>query len=129
MAEQYTESRPVCATCGENPFVPADAAGCGKPIYTCAEVYRCTHCKIPFHRDCALKHFSEHGPAGTITRVSERMRNAALELALIAEIGPRDVNELELAKTAARILRCADHVALGEIARGENHRTDSQETP
>lgn len=47
-------------------------------------------------------------------RVSERMKNAALELALIAEIGPREVNQLELTKIAARILRVADQVAIGE---------------
>jgi len=47
-------------------------------------------------------------------RISERLRNVALELATIAEIGPCEVNELALAKTAAAILRIADQVALGE---------------
>ena len=52
--------RPVCAICGQNPVFPAERLGCGKPIYTCAEVYRCTDCMTPFHRDCARRHFEQH---------------------------------------------------------------------
>ncbi len=54
--------RPVCATCGQNNVFPASRIGCGQPIYTCAEVYRCTDCGVPFHRDCALRHFGTHVP-------------------------------------------------------------------
>ena len=52
--------RPVCATCGENVIFPAARVGCGKPIYTCNEVYRCTECHTPFHHECAVQHFGIH---------------------------------------------------------------------
>ena len=35
--------------------------GCGNPIMTCVEVYRCTDCQTPFHRICAKRHFGLHG--------------------------------------------------------------------
>lgn len=51
---------PVAATCGANPIVPPERlGGCGDPIYTCAEVYRCTECGVPFHRACADRHFGD----------------------------------------------------------------------
>lgn len=45
--------------CGENPLLPANRMGCGQGIGTCAEVYRCTDCTVPFHRDCARRHFGQ----------------------------------------------------------------------
>ena len=54
--------RPMCAICGQNSVFPASRIGCGEPIYTCAEVYRCTDCGVPFHRECAIKHFGDHMP-------------------------------------------------------------------
>ncbi len=50
---------PVCAICGENPLLPPGRVGCGQPIFTCAEVYRCTECQTPFHRECAIRHFGD----------------------------------------------------------------------
>lgn len=55
---------PACAVCGENPFIAATEAGCGLPIKTCAEVYRCTDCDVPFHKECAKKHFAEQPAKG-----------------------------------------------------------------
>lgn len=57
-------SRPVAAICGENPIgLPASRVGCGREILTCAEVFRCADCGIPFHRECAKRHFGpEHKP-------------------------------------------------------------------
>lgn len=54
------------AICGENPValklgMSARCLGCGERIATCAEVFRCTDCLTPFHRECARKHFGEHG--------------------------------------------------------------------
>jgi hypothetical protein len=53
--------------CGENPVTDADLVGCGKHIEKQADVFRCTHCGVPFHRDCAERHFAtdtvEHGTA------------------------------------------------------------------
>jgi hypothetical protein len=49
-----------------------------------------------------------------MTRASERLRNAALEIATVADIGPRELNKYELARIAASILRAADEVELGE---------------
>jgi hypothetical protein len=55
------------AICGANRVMDADLAGCGKPILNQRELYRCTDCSIPFHRDCAIKHFAtddeEHSQA------------------------------------------------------------------
>lgn len=43
--------------CGQNSAMPARLVGCGKPIAGIDDLYRCTHCSTPFHRDCAEKHF------------------------------------------------------------------------
>lgn len=57
-------ARPVAATCGESPtsrslgMTAERLGGCGEPIATCAEVYRCVDCDVPFHRGCARRHFS-----------------------------------------------------------------------
>lgn len=42
--------------CGRNPVLAASLLGCGKPILTCAEVYRCVNCQTPFHKDCLHRH-------------------------------------------------------------------------
>ena len=54
--EAGTAAPPVC---GENHVFPARLAGCGESISSWQEVYRCTHCDIPFHKDCANRHFSD----------------------------------------------------------------------
>ena len=56
MIEAGTAAPPVC---GENHVFPARLAGCGESISSWQEVYRCTHCDIPFHKDCANRHFSD----------------------------------------------------------------------
>lgn len=50
---------PPSETCGHDPTgtFPDGRLGCGQPIETCAEVYRCTDCTVPFHRECAAAHF------------------------------------------------------------------------
>ena len=50
---------PPSAICGHDPTgtFPDGRLGCGQPIETCAEVYRCTDCTVPFHRQCADAHF------------------------------------------------------------------------
>ncbi len=40
---------PVCGRCHEPIRSPRTAT------------YRCTDCKVPFHRGCAVEHFAEHG--------------------------------------------------------------------
>ena len=46
--------------CGENSTLPANFVGCGKPINPFVEhVYRCTDCDVPFHKECAKKHFAD----------------------------------------------------------------------
>ena len=45
------------AICGDNLVLPARIVGCGKGIDSWNLVYRCTHCDVPFHKDCAGKHF------------------------------------------------------------------------
>ena len=57
-----TERAPA-AVCGENTVFPAKRLGCGQRIETCHDVYRCTHCTTPFHRQCADKHFGAVRPA------------------------------------------------------------------
>lgn len=51
---------PPSAICGHDPTgtFPDGRIGCGRPIETCAEIYRCTECTVPFHRKCAEVHFS-----------------------------------------------------------------------
>lgn len=50
---------PTAAICGQNTVFPPERMGCGQPIATCAEVYRCTECSVPFHKRCAEKHFGK----------------------------------------------------------------------
>lgn len=52
---------PPSETCGHDPTgtFPDGRLGCGQPIETCAEVYRCTDCTVPFHRQCAQGHFGD----------------------------------------------------------------------
>ena len=57
-----TIERAPAAICGANATFPAERVGCGLPIGTCAEVYRCTDCSVPFHRDCANAHFRTSPP-------------------------------------------------------------------
>lgn len=44
--------------CGENPVLPSRIVGCGRPIADWNSVYRCTHCDVPFHKECAEMHFA-----------------------------------------------------------------------
>lgn len=46
------------AICGANRAMDADLVGCGKPILNQRELYRCTDCSVPFHRECAIRHFA-----------------------------------------------------------------------
>ena len=61
--------------CGRDPTgtFPDGRLGCGEAIETCADVYRCTHCTIPFHRHCADKHFAngraDYNPAAIAYQV------------------------------------------------------------
>jgi hypothetical protein len=57
VARRASAAGPVC---GENAGpVDADLVGCGKGIEKQADVYRCTHCGVPFHRACADRHFAD----------------------------------------------------------------------
>ncbi len=52
-------SEPV-AICGQNRFFqPLTVGGCGAPILTVGELYRCADCSVPFHRDCLRAHFTK----------------------------------------------------------------------
>lgn len=44
------------SVCGYNTTLPARLVGCGKPIMA-GQDYRCTHCGVRFHKDCAERHF------------------------------------------------------------------------
>lgn len=46
------------AICGENPVFPARIVGCGKSIDGWESAYRCTHCDVVFHKECAERHFA-----------------------------------------------------------------------
>jgi hypothetical protein len=53
-----TSDKLLEGVCGENQSIlPADMVGCGKSFASPREVYRCTHCDVPFHKECAEKHF------------------------------------------------------------------------
>ena len=64
------------AVCGYQTAIPVDAdlIGCGKPIATHAEVYRCTDCSIPFHRECAKRHFETDTPENAQKVYAEQLR-------------------------------------------------------
>lgn len=50
---------PPLEICGANDALPARFVGCGKEISSQKEVYRCTHCDVPFHKNCANYHFTD----------------------------------------------------------------------
>jgi hypothetical protein len=55
-------------SCGDSPGVRASGltptrVGCGQPVMP-AEVYRCTDCQVPFHRECLRRHFGERVRGG-----------------------------------------------------------------
>lgn len=63
------------AICGDNATLLAEFVGCGQPIGTIEELYRCTHCSVPFHRDCAEHHFKD-STVLTLQMVEEIEREA-----------------------------------------------------
>ena len=79
-----TERAPA-AICGEN---PAERMGCGMRIETCAEVFRCTDCAVPFHRRCAHLHFGDAHLSeyvrGQVERVAVQRTFAVLHEAMKA---------------------------------------------
>jgi hypothetical protein len=61
--------------CGENTGpVDADLVGCGRPIESLADVYRCTDCGVPFHRICAIRHFATDTPEASAEMFAEQLR-------------------------------------------------------
>jgi hypothetical protein len=61
--------------CGVNPTpIDADLIGCGKPIIRPEDVYRCTDCEIPFHRECAKQHFATDTPEHATKVFEEQLR-------------------------------------------------------
>jgi hypothetical protein len=84
-----TERAPA-ATCGENTLFPATRMGCGEPILTCAEVFRCTECAVPFHRTCADKHFGESAENRQATVDALSAKVVALKLCAYGTHNPSD---------------------------------------
>jgi hypothetical protein len=61
--------------CGENPTpVDADLVGCGNPIESQEDVFRCTDCGVPFHRACAVRHFETDTPEHAAKVFEEQLR-------------------------------------------------------
>ena len=88
-----TIERAPAAICGANATFPAERVGCGLPIGTCAEVYRCTDCSVPFHRDCANAHFRTSGdPSGSAEAMAR-----ALEWAWVIDREHADETDLAAA--------------------------------
>jgi hypothetical protein len=50
----------VPVVCGQNNLFPAERVGCGCAITRETDVFRCTDCGTPFHRECAKAHFGQH---------------------------------------------------------------------
>jgi len=75
--------RAAVEICGHQSAIPVDAdlIGCGKPIATPAEVYRCTDCGIPFHRECAKRHFATDTPENAQKVYAEQLRRLDATLA------------------------------------------------
>lgn len=69
--------------------------GCGKPIESAADLYRCADCKTPFHHYCLVKHFGDGVPReiegmGKVTKY-KMIHDFGIEMGwLVAEILKRD---------------------------------------
>jgi len=63
------------ATCGTNPLFPPERLGCGRPIATCAEVYRCVDCSTPFHISCIKAHFASEVTGVGSCSEADRLRD------------------------------------------------------
>lgn len=73
-------------TCGANTTpIDADLVGCGKPITSPEDVYRCTDCEVPFHRECAVKHFATDTPEHAAKVFDEQLRRLDAALPLPAQ--------------------------------------------
>jgi hypothetical protein len=59
--------------CGQNSVLEADLVGCGKAIND-SEIFRCVDCSVPFHRECARKHFIAGESVLTAAMVDEQSR-------------------------------------------------------
>jgi hypothetical protein len=71
---QAAQAEPV-VICGEAPVpIDADLIGCGKPIQSAAEVFRCADCGVPFHRQCAIRHFETDTPENADKVIEEQIR-------------------------------------------------------
>jgi hypothetical protein len=89
--ENVIQAEPIqpapAAVCGASKvaqslgFAP-ERIGCGKRVETCEEVYRCTDCRVPFHRECAVRHFGDAhapGPPPPATRSDEARASEFLD--------------------------------------------------
>lgn len=71
----------MIATCGHTFEEAPDLRGCGRPIHKAEDLYRCTDCGNPFHRDCAIRHFGEY--SGHDKALAEANRDVDRALALV----------------------------------------------
>ena len=81
---RLTQEREVCGRSLTTIALSANK-GCGGAI-TGREIYRCTECSVPFHRDCARKHFGEEREQAEAT--AERLRT--LLARWLCTCGPAD---------------------------------------
>lgn len=70
--------------CGQNELFPPERVGCGQPITREIDVFRCTDCATPFHRECAKAHFGEHGEEAA----REALANLAHEMRFLLRQNP-----------------------------------------
>jgi hypothetical protein len=75
--------------CGQNDVLPARLVGCGKEIESWEAVYRCTHCDVPFHKDCANTHFD--GQALTDEQI-DSMSSEEIDKWYVANFGSKKVS-------------------------------------
>jgi hypothetical protein len=81
----------MCAVAQEvlrvlNPELPLCSTlldmGCGRPIETIRDLYRCAECAEPFHRDCIQRHFAATpAPDSVEERQAKNRREAAESMA------------------------------------------------
>lgn len=81
--------------CGGSERVVKFGVGCGKPIGSLDELYRCATCNVPMHVGCLRRHFGP-GDGPLPTRVEEiAAKLLAQDAAAVSEVEERERQHAE----------------------------------
>jgi hypothetical protein len=92
-----SEALPIC---GGSESVVRFGVGCGKPIRSVEDLYRCATCNVPMHVGCLRRHFGP-GDGPLPTRVEELAMQLKAEADDRVAAAEQRIDELRAALAAA----------------------------